>query len=310
MSRKKVPTAVESEVMFLSNLKCCIDNKKGDHIHHIDGNNSNNNIENLALLCFDCHNLATIKGSLSKKLSPKAIKKFREHHYQVIKTQRENSLKIISGKAIKNLTQENIIEATSTSIVLIEISKIQYEYYNEVKMNRNDILNKILIFKHQSNSRTLVAILEFLNLVVYETRSGLSSNMIYTVEEIILTYFHNLKSDIKANQFNELGKLAINIGHTIIYDTSIHSHNFKSMSIGYSILKFIFSIAIKRKSMILKDLVFETFERLKMQLQRPERNDLENAKTMRKIYLDILEIGDKSQPEYPNEILKLIQNQE
>ena len=118
MARKKIPVTIDAEIMFLSNLKCCIDNKKGDHIHHLDGNNSNNSLDNLVLLCFDCHNQASIKGNLGKKLSVPVIKKYRAHHYQVIKTQRDNALKTISGKQIKQLTQEGIIEATTISIIL------------------------------------------------------------------------------------------------------------------------------------------------------------------------------------------------
>ena len=92
MSRKKVSDEIQAEVIFKSNRECvvCDTHKRGDHIHHIDGDNSNNEFENLAFLCFDCHSEATMQRSLKKKLTPKAIIKFRDHKYQVIATARKN----------------------------------------------------------------------------------------------------------------------------------------------------------------------------------------------------------------------------
>ena len=310
MTRKKIPSSIETEVMFLSDMKCCIDNNKGDHIHHIDGNNSNNVIDNLVLLCFPCHNLATITNTLSKKLSPNLIKKYRTHHYATIKIQRENSLKKISGKTLKTITQEDIIDATTTSIILVEIAKIQEEYYRDVKMDRNEILTKLLVFKNHSNPRILIAVLDFLNRVVSETRSGLPSSMIVTTENIITLYFSELSSKTTKQQFFEVGKSAIEVGETIAYDSSIHSANFKSMSIGYSIIDFIHYLAKTRNIKSLEKNVYTVYEELKSQLKRPERNDLENAEKIRHIHFENIKNGKKSNPVYSQEIMQLIQKQQ
>ena len=90
--RVKIPPATEAEVMFKSDLQCCICQQKGDHIHHLDSDPSNNNIDNLALLCFKHHDEATITGSLSKKLSRQTILNYREHHYKVIEFARQRQL--------------------------------------------------------------------------------------------------------------------------------------------------------------------------------------------------------------------------
>ncbi|MCC6186112.1 MAG: HNH endonuclease, partial [Chitinophagaceae bacterium] len=86
--RKKIPDAIAASVMFKSDLKCCICSNKGDHIHHLDGNRNNNSIENLALLCFSHHDSASIKNSLSRKLSKDVIIKYRTLHYSVIEIER------------------------------------------------------------------------------------------------------------------------------------------------------------------------------------------------------------------------------
>jgi len=82
--------------------------KKGDHIHHLDGNPSNNNIDNLALLCFEHHNMASVTGNLSKKLSRLTILNYREHHYKVIELARQRQLGIFD-KPVETLTEEKIL---------------------------------------------------------------------------------------------------------------------------------------------------------------------------------------------------------
>src|SRR5260221_5771058 len=92
---KGIPKKIEADVMFKSNLQCCICQKKGDHIHHIDSQNGSG-FENLALLCYAHHNEATIKGSLSRKLSPETILKFREQHYSAIEDMRRSPIKMFN----------------------------------------------------------------------------------------------------------------------------------------------------------------------------------------------------------------------
>ncbi len=154
----------------------CVDQKRGDHIHHIDGNNSNYDFNNLALLCFDCHNEASIKGSLRKKLSPKAIVKFRDHHYSVIQHNRRLSLYSINQPII-NLTSDDLIKAATTANILFEIIKIENEYHECVLVNRNHIIKKLEKLSVFNNARIAFEIFSFLSKVAYETRVGLPETM-------------------------------------------------------------------------------------------------------------------------------------
>ena len=52
--RVKIPKATEDDLMLKSKGNCYC-GKRGDQIHHIDGDPSNNNFDNLVLLCFDHH---------------------------------------------------------------------------------------------------------------------------------------------------------------------------------------------------------------------------------------------------------------
>lgn len=57
MTRKKIPRESEASVLAANQHLCCICHKEGRavQIHHIDEDNTNNNISNLAVLCTQHH---------------------------------------------------------------------------------------------------------------------------------------------------------------------------------------------------------------------------------------------------------------
>lgn len=57
-------------------------------IHHIDGNHSNHNIRNLAVLCFDCHDKTQLKGGFGRKLDADQIILYRNYWYSHVEQQR------------------------------------------------------------------------------------------------------------------------------------------------------------------------------------------------------------------------------
>lgn len=121
-SMKKIPEDTEAEILFKANLLCCVDQERDDHIHHIDGDPSNADIDNLVLLCFNCHDRATVKSTLRKKLSPKALMKFRNHHYQVTQSARDKLLKKLD-RPITQLTEQVLLKASMEVTIQFQSSK-------------------------------------------------------------------------------------------------------------------------------------------------------------------------------------------
>ena len=74
--RVKIPKRIEDEVMLKSQGKCYC-GKQGDQIHHIDKNSSNNDFDNLVIVCFGHHDDASVKEGLKKRLNPSQIKQKR-----------------------------------------------------------------------------------------------------------------------------------------------------------------------------------------------------------------------------------------
>ncbi len=89
--RPKVPVSIEAEVLFKSNHICCICRTKGKdvQIHHIDGNKSNNNPANLAVLCLDCHSQVTGRRGLGRSYTPSEIRKYKRSWEQYVQDTRK-----------------------------------------------------------------------------------------------------------------------------------------------------------------------------------------------------------------------------
>ena len=52
MQRTKIPEPIEARILFLNRHTCCVCHEKNKdvQIHHIDGNNANHKLHNLAVL--------------------------------------------------------------------------------------------------------------------------------------------------------------------------------------------------------------------------------------------------------------------
>src|SRR5256885_8088481 len=71
--RTAISAAIAEQVLFDADLSCCVCQERGNHVHHLDENPSNNELANLVLLCFLHHDEVTAKGGLSRRLTPNLL---------------------------------------------------------------------------------------------------------------------------------------------------------------------------------------------------------------------------------------------
>lgn len=95
----------------------------------MDGDRANHAIENLALLCFDHHNEATVIASLRRKLTKSAILRYRQHHYAKIVRKRRRVDGILS-RPIDELTDAAILNGSLTALALFELDQLENEFYS------------------------------------------------------------------------------------------------------------------------------------------------------------------------------------
>lgn len=307
MSRKKIPDEIQAEVIFKSNRECvvCDNHKRGDHIHHIDGNNSNNKFENLAFLCFDCHNEASLTGSLRKKLTPKTIIKYRDFKYQVVATERENSLRIFNSP-VNGLTTEDLLTTSKNALIIIEIEKLKEEYFSVEWAERSDILLKLHKFSDHTNFRVAVDVFNFLSLAADQTRGGMTTDVASTILSSILNFFPYSDNAADKDKTIELANECANIAFSLLYDTTIYLKNYEIAMYGLTILKYIYKKGKYQKLQSLIDKVNETYLEIEQTLQRPERNDLGEALQLVNEFRTDIEGGTLSFPPLSDNLMKLI----
>jgi hypothetical protein len=74
MSRKAIAMKLRLKLMYDSQYLCAVCQQRGSHIHHIDKDNSNNQEDNLVVLCTNHHDDAHTKRELSQNLTPSALR--------------------------------------------------------------------------------------------------------------------------------------------------------------------------------------------------------------------------------------------
>lgn len=75
--RKIIPPKIEREILFRNQSVCCICQKSNVQIHHIDGNNSNNKLSNLAVLCIEHHDSASTVSTMTRRLSSSLVRQYK-----------------------------------------------------------------------------------------------------------------------------------------------------------------------------------------------------------------------------------------
>jgi hypothetical protein len=117
--------------MFSSDRTCCICRERGKatQIHHIDDDPSNNSINNLALLCLECHNDTQVKGGFGRKLNSSLVTEYRDDWINRVSIRRKTA----DVRAIDKLVgintakqQIEIYKSSSASAEVLNDSPIDY----------------------------------------------------------------------------------------------------------------------------------------------------------------------------------------
>jgi hypothetical protein len=92
--RSGIHREIEHIILYKSARTCCVCRGQGKplHIHHIDGDPSNNSLENLAFLCTLCHDEAHTIHKLSKNLTAKRLKDFKQSWEQEVAQRATNAM--------------------------------------------------------------------------------------------------------------------------------------------------------------------------------------------------------------------------
>lgn len=113
--RTKLEPDISAEVMFASDRTCCVCRERGKRvqIHHMDEDPSNNVLENLSVLCFDCHDETQLRGGFGKHLTEPLVKKYRDEWHERVTQRRDEADKFAISK-MAGAVQMNFTTTTET----------------------------------------------------------------------------------------------------------------------------------------------------------------------------------------------------
>ncbi len=138
-TRTPIPDNIAAEVMFNSDRTCCVCRERGKtvQIHHIDKDPSNNSIENLSVLCLDCHNDTQLKGGFGRKLNAPLVTEYRNEWFSRVVRRR-------------GLADERAINLQAGSLSISEVLDVQKKsatHHEELREPPVDYINALPEFK-------------------------------------------------------------------------------------------------------------------------------------------------------------------
>jgi hypothetical protein len=91
--RTPIPGITAADLLFRSDRTCCVCRERGKptQIHHIDEDPSNNDPNNLALLCLHCHEETQIRGGFGRKLDVLQVVQFRDDWFERVQKRRDTA---------------------------------------------------------------------------------------------------------------------------------------------------------------------------------------------------------------------------
>lgn len=295
----KIPIEISDQVMYKSDLCCCICKEHGDQIHHIDSDPANNALENLAFLCFNHHNDATLKGGLRRKLSPGVILKYRNILYKKVEKKREMpSLTRVSDELF-----QIVIDAVS----LREIQRI----HARIDLDKPEKISKILfeleMYVPESGYRARLEILMSLLDIADKTRMREAKNISHLAHQIaLLTYnalpIRNIREksqiEISVDEMNLL-YCGLEIGMEMAYDGALKRPDLLFVDAGGEVLWKLLRYSIVNGIKSLEEAVLRDFEKV---IDAAKRGANKDALVLIELYKEHGLHGNWQYPEYPEDI--------
>lgn len=141
-NRIPIPEEVAAKVLFMSDRTCCVCNERGKNvqIHHIDENPSNNDPENLSILCLECHNDTMINGGFGRKLNAKQVTLYRNEWLERVKSRKEKADELASIQSITGSTESQIVIITDD---------LEFEANKDPELLKQYLKNIIPVYKAQ-----------------------------------------------------------------------------------------------------------------------------------------------------------------
>ena len=157
--RTSIPKEVAAHVRWLSDDTCCIcrERRKEIQIHHINGDPRDHSVENLAVLCLECHDNTQKKGGFTRKLDPQFVTLCRNKWLEDVASRRADAnKKDVERQVGKNSRNRQPKDKPRNRIRNIQPAEFPYAYIKSLPKFKSDLLQQIMKQKSGGTDRDII----------------------------------------------------------------------------------------------------------------------------------------------------------
>lgn len=256
------------------------------------------NIKNFDYIIYDSsrisNELLTMNhcAAIIANFFPNSYEKYRQLNIQNILPQKTDNLK-------------NDLAVIKTALIILEIDKIEEKFGNKSITKKINSLDKLFKFYKHRNEEIANTVFDFLYSVSQSVRSSKSIKMSDVIKSLVYTYFPS-SQDYSSEKLIDNGKNCVHLAYNIIYDAFIWIDNFEIAINGLLIWKYLHRLA---KEYHIKELTKEVeiyYQFLQHTLNRPNREDLLNARRLVEIFKNDLDRPSMDYPDLPTDLFEII----
>jgi len=249
--------------------------------HHIDEDPSNSVIENILMLCSNCH--TKVHSGLITRDEVVSMKKY-----------------LSTSQNRKQFIKQNIP-------LKLEIDRIQENFFNASNEDRHKELNKIGRYLEYTNIDLSIYVLRTIEDCVSVSRGSYTSDLLLCVYSELITFIPYPNSVQRELAFCELAEIAINTGFSIVYDSLKYQNSVTLAQYGFLILKFIYWRAQERDLSKITQLVLEQFDSIEDFISKHQSPIQGNAIDMTTQFKEYLNEYGNVLPKYDDHLMKIIE---
>ncbi len=167
--RKAIPRRIADQLLYDADRTCCVceDPHKRVQIHHLDGDSSNNELRNLAVLCLNHHDEATRGRGLGRDLSVGLIRHYQDAWLRKVSTRRGS---VDSAATREGVSHEHMLD----TLACHEMRKLMVRSMEADWQERMKVLQEFLPYvDYRYGYHARKSILEALSYLADHTRNGM-----------------------------------------------------------------------------------------------------------------------------------------
>lgn len=254
--RRNVSKRASDDIILKSARLCCVCKELGKQIHHIDGNSSNNETDNLVLLCLNCHDEVSSSSTISRQtLTPGVLKELRDKHYEHIALK----YKLLEERNETQLNSDNIFQEVIDALYVHNLHNNIVGYSDDYWTQVQELLDWLdcqpfekLAFNAKRET------LEAIGSITSRTRRDMPSPISFRIKYLIIEIANIWEPYlIRKRSLNPedvyLMWDAAAIASDLVYDGALYCKNYTLVVNGSEILRNVLRTAVLNDNSELQD---------------------------------------------------------